>query len=64
MLAFFLLLVYLTNNLVIMAGKKCTAKRKYEDEHWTFVTEWMSLFFLLDVIASHSALYARRHSKF
>ncbi|CAI5669575.1 unnamed protein product [Oreochromis niloticus] len=28
-----------------MAGKKCTAKRKYEDEHRMFLTEWESLYF-------------------
>ncbi|XP_019215833.1 general transcription factor II-I repeat domain-containing protein 2 [Oreochromis niloticus] len=30
-----------------MAGKKCTAKRKYEDEHRTFLTEWESLYFFV-----------------
>lgn len=29
-----------------MAGKKCTAKQKYEDEHRTFLTEWESFFFV------------------
>ncbi|KAL4008962.1 hypothetical protein ACER0C_002814 [Sarotherodon galilaeus] len=33
-----------------MAGKKCTAKRKYEDEHRTFLTEWESLYFFVDRI--------------
>ena len=36
-----------------MSGKKCTAKRKYEDEHRTFLTEWESSYFLLNVMASH-----------
>ena len=27
-----------------MAGKKYTVKRKYEDEHRTFLTEWQSLY--------------------
>ena len=31
-----------------MAGKKCTAKRKYEDEHRTFLTEWESLYFFVE----------------
>lgn len=31
-----------------MAGKKCTAKRKYEDEHRTFFTEWESLYFFVE----------------
>ncbi|XP_077576088.1 general transcription factor II-I repeat domain-containing protein 2A-like [Stigmatopora nigra] len=30
-----------------MEGKKCTAKRKYEDEHRTFLTEWESLYFFV-----------------
>lgn len=30
-----------------MAGKKCTAKRKYEDEQRTFLTEWESLYFFV-----------------
>ena len=30
-----------------MAEKKCTAKRKYEDEHRTFFTEWKSLYFFV-----------------
>ena len=43
-------------------GKKCTAKRKYEDEHRTFLKEWESFFFfLLNVMASHSALYLKHH---
>ena len=28
-----------------MAKNKCTAKRKYDDEHRTFLTEWESLYF-------------------
>ena len=31
-----------------MARKKCTAKRKYEDEHRTFLTEWESLYFFVE----------------
>ncbi|XP_077593579.1 general transcription factor II-I repeat domain-containing protein 2A-like [Stigmatopora nigra] len=31
-----------------MEGKKCTAKRKYEDEHRTFLTEWESLYFFVE----------------
>ena len=31
-----------------MAGKKCTAKRKYEDEHRTFLAEWESLYFFAE----------------
>ena len=31
-----------------MAGKKCTAKRKYEDEHRTFLAEWESLYFFFE----------------
>ena len=31
-----------------MAGKKCTAKRKYEEEHRTFLTEWESLYFFVE----------------
>ena len=31
-----------------MAGKKCTAKQKYEDEHRTFLTEWESLCFFVE----------------
>lgn len=31
-----------------MAGKKCTAKRKYEDEHRTILTEWESFFFFVE----------------
>ena len=30
-----------------MAKNKCTAKRKYEDEHRTFLTEWESLYFFV-----------------
>ena len=30
-----------------MAEKNCTAKRKYKDEHKTFVTEWESLYFFV-----------------
>ena len=32
-----------------MAEKKCTAKRKYEDEHRTFFTEWKSLYFFVEL---------------
>ena len=31
-----------------MAGKKCTAKQKYEDEHRKFLTEWESLYFFVE----------------
>ena len=31
-----------------MAGTKCTAKRKYEDEHRTFLTDWESLYFFVE----------------
>ena len=31
-----------------MAGKKSTAKRKYEDEHRTFLTEWESLYLFVE----------------
>ena len=31
-----------------MAKNKCTAKRKYEDEHKTFLTEWESLYFFAE----------------
>ena len=31
-----------------MAGEKSTAKRKYEDEHRTFLTEWESLYFFVE----------------
>lgn len=31
-----------------MAGKKSTAKRKYEEEHRTFLTEWESLYFFVE----------------
>ena len=31
-----------------MAGKKCTTKRKYEDEHRTFLTEWENLDFFVE----------------
>ena len=31
-----------------MAGKKCTAKRKYEEEHRTYLTEWESLHFFVE----------------
>ena len=31
-----------------MAKNKCTAKRKYEDEHRTFLTEWESLYFFIE----------------
>ena len=31
-----------------MAEKKCTAKRKYEDEHRTFLTEWERLCFFVE----------------
>ena len=31
-----------------MAKNKCTAKRKYEDEHRTFLTEWESLYFFVE----------------
>ena len=31
-----------------MAKNKCTAKRKYEDEHKTFLTEWESLYFFVE----------------
>ena len=31
-----------------MANNKCTAKRKYEDEHRTFLTEWESLYFFVE----------------
>ena len=34
--------------LVIMAKEKCTAKRKYEDEHRAFLTEWESLHFFVE----------------
>ena len=34
--------------LVIMAKEKCTAKRKYEDEHRAFLTEWESLYFFVE----------------
>lgn len=30
-----------------MAGKKSTAKRKYEEEHRTFLPEWESLYFFV-----------------
>ena len=47
-----------------MAGKKYTVKRKYEDEHRTFLqhrTSGRVYIVLLNVMASHSALYPRRH---
>ena len=44
-----------------MAKNKCIAKRKYEDEHRTFLTEWESLYFLLNVMVSDFALYVRHH---
>ena len=31
-----------------MAKNKCTAKRKYEDEHRTFLIEWKSLYFFVE----------------
>ena len=31
-----------------MAKNKCTAKRKYEDEHRMFLTEWESLYFFVE----------------
>ena len=31
-----------------MAGKKCTTKRKYQDEHRTFLTEWEILYFFVE----------------
>ena len=31
-----------------MAKEKCTAKRKYEDEHRAFLTEWESLHFFVE----------------
>lgn len=31
-----------------MAGKKCTAKRKDEDEHRMFLTEWECLYFFVE----------------
>ena len=38
----------LSNILVIIAKKKCAAKRKYEDEHRMFLTEWESLYFFVE----------------
>ena len=31
-----------------MAKNKCTAKRKYDNEHRTFLTEWESLYFFVE----------------
>ena len=31
-----------------MAKNKCTAKRKYDDKHSTFLTEWESLYFFVE----------------
>ena len=31
-----------------MAKNKCTAKRKYDDELRTFLTEWESLYFFVE----------------
>ena len=31
-----------------MAKNKCTAKRKYEGKHRTFLTEWESLYFFVE----------------
>ena len=46
---------------LIIAKKKCTAKRKYEDEHSTLLTEGRAYTFLLNVMVSHFAFYVRRH---
>ena len=33
---------------LIMAKNKCPAKRKYEDDHSTLLTEWGSLYFFVE----------------
>ena len=32
----------------MMVEKKCTAKRKYEDEYRTFLIEWENLYFFVE----------------
>ena len=45
-----------------IAKNKCTAKRKYDNEHRTFIDRVGELiFFMLNVMVSHFALYVRRH---
>ena len=44
-----------------MAKNKCTAKRKYEDEYRTFLTEWESLYFFVEPNGKPFCLICQAH---